>query len=158
MYCEESTMKRILIFGVGLAALSATGPWERLDARARAVDDEKPAIPIRVDASKQAMLKAAKNTYEATRAAYEVGTETLANVFLWSRRWLEAELAVTEDDETELAAFNAHWDRMNQIHGKIKALFGQGVRGGEAEKLHASEFYLAEAEFWLVTSGGSVPR
>ena len=51
-----------------------------------------------------------------------------------------------------------HWQRMHQLHRKVGALYFAGSRGGEAEKYHATEYYLAEAELWLADAGGEVPE
>jgi hypothetical protein len=47
-------------------------------------------------------------------------------------------------------ACREHLARMQELHRKVEALSKQGARGGEAEKLHATQFYVAEAELLLL--------
>ena len=123
------------------------------------VDDDAPGAAAGAAATKarQAMLKAAKKTYGATLVSYQAGKAPFSEVYSWSRRWLEAERLLAKDKDGELAALNDHWKRMNQSYLKIKAWWLGGIKGGEAETFGAAEFYLAEAELWLIEAGGTVP-
>jgi hypothetical protein len=152
-------MKKSLVIVVGLSLLLVGGLRLRLVAHA-AAGDQAPfgSAEAKAHAAQaQAMLDWAEKTYEATNASYQVGTEVFANVYVWSRRWLEAERALAETKDDDLSALLGHWNRTYRLHLKIKALYREGIKGGEAEKYRASEYYVAEAELWLVAAGGTVP-
>lgn len=106
----------------------------------------------------KAMLTAARKTWEATKASYEVGTTTLANLHFWSKQLLLAERALAETKEEDLAAVLSYWKRTKQTYLKIRALFNTGTRGGETDAFAAASYYLAEADLWLLDAGGTVPE
>ncbi|HXT59358.1 MAG TPA: hypothetical protein VN699_12035 [Pirellulales bacterium] len=106
----------------------------------------------------QAMLDAAKAAYKTTQTDYDAGTAVFSDVCAWSRRWLEAELNLAKDRAAEVAVLQDHWKRMKRCYFRIRALNKTGTRGGETQKLHAAEFYVAEAELWLAAAGGAVPK
>jgi hypothetical protein len=104
------------------------------------------------------MLAAAAKTFEATKATYEMGTNTLANLHHWSRQLVLAERALAETKEEDRAALVSYWKRSRQTYLKVRALYNTGSRGGEAEKFSAAAYYLAEAELWIEAAGGTVPE
>lgn len=105
----------------------------------------------------KAMLTAAKKALLATQATYDVGTNTLANLHLWSRHVVLAERALARNKEEELAALVDYWKRSRQTYLKVRALYNTGTRGGEVERFAAAAYYLAEAELWIEAAGGTVP-
>ena len=117
-----------------------------------------PAIAKAHRKQAQAMLDAAKAAYKTTQTDYDTGTAVFSDVCAWSRRWLDAELNLAKDRPAEIAALQDHWKRMKRYYFRIKALNKTGARGGETQKLHAIEFYVAEAEFWLAAAGGALPK
>ncbi len=169
---RESIMKKTLAIVIGLALLAAGGLRVRLVARAAAEEQAQRAavaeeqsrrafgsVAAKAHAERaRAMLDTAKKTYEVTREAYREGTEVFANLYVWSVRWLEAERALAETKDDDLAALRAHWERTKDWYAIVKPLFDRNARGGEPAKLHAAEYYVAEAEFWLVAAGGEVPK
>jgi hypothetical protein len=44
---------------------------------------------------------------------------------------------------------------MRKLHNKVAALGREGAKGGEADKFHATQFYVAEAELLLVEAKGN---
>ena len=104
-------------------------------------------------AAKTAMLEAAKNTLEATKAGYDAGTAPMPDVYVWSQRVAEAERALAKNKRDEIAALMGHWRRMGTLHGKVGALYRAGSKGGEAERFFATKYYLAEAELRLAEAG-----
>lgn len=105
----------------------------------------------------RAMLAAARKTWEATNASYEIGTTTLANVHYWSLRLLLAERALAGTKEQDLAALLDYWKRTKKTYLKVRALYNSGTRGGQAELFGAASYYVAEAELWLLDAGGAIP-
>ncbi len=153
---EDSTMKKsVLIGSVGVLALIGAVEW-RLGARvAGAVDQEVEATRGRLNVDRtllKKMVDDAAKAYEASKASYDVGTEVMSNVYVWSRRWLEAERALAQTDEEEIAALRAHRERMRRLFLLINAFYTAGTRGGETPKFFATKYYLAEADVWLAAA------
>lgn len=99
-------------------------------------------------AQKAALVEAAMKTYRATQTAYDVGTAEIGQVQVWSRRWMDAEsLGATAEEQRQ--AIKRHLDRMKQLLDRVAVLYGMGLKGGESEKLHACEYFVAEAEILL---------
>jgi hypothetical protein len=155
-------MKKSFTFVFALAAILAGAFALNLSAREEASD--RPTTEFGSAMAKahpkqaRAMLGAAQKAVEATKASYDVGTETLTNLHEWSRRLLFAERALADTNEEDLAALLAYWKRTKQTYLKVRALYTTGTKGGEAEKFAAASYYLAEAELWLVAAGGTVPE
>jgi hypothetical protein len=155
-------MFKIPWFAAGAVVLLAGGIELALSARSAEVragangDGARPTTPQYNDAGKK-LLAAAKQIWEETSSEFEFERVTLADVYMWSRRLSEAERIAARDKQGELDALTGHWKRMRTLHNKIQPLFDAAARGGEAHKLHATSFYVAEVELWLVDAGGRVP-
>ena len=154
-------MKTAALVGVFLALLVVGGL--QLESRAReAVDQdaesESPAILAARAKAAEDMLEAAKKTYEATAAGYDAGTAPLADLFIWSRHWLQAEQKLAKAKAERQAALLGHWQRMKKTNEKVAALYRAGSKGGELERYFATKFYLAEAELWLAEAGMLAPQ
>jgi hypothetical protein len=155
--------RSIVALGFGLLAVGALC----VKLVAREADDAKPNAALVLDGpavakahrkQAQAMLDAAKAAYKTTQADYDTGMAVFSEVYEWSRRWLKAELNLANDRPAEIAVLQEHWKRMKRSYFRIKALNKTGTRGGETQKLHAVEFYVAEAEFWLAAADGAIPK
>lgn len=111
-----------------------------------------PAAPKVPPQLAKARLDAARKAYES----YWLRLRNLGNVapepvYVWSRRWMEAQQATGEKD-AERAAVQAHLDRMKElekIFGKV-ALVGQGTQADAS----ATQYYRIEAEIWLSQAKG----
>jgi len=91
---------------------------------------------------------AARKVYESTTAAFDCGMSGDPEpLYVWSRRWLEAELREANATQSK-AAYTAHRDRMKVLNEKIDSRARAGTRGGSSENVAAAEYYLAEAEEW----------
>jgi len=168
---RESVMKKTLVIVIVLALLLAGGLRVRLVARAAAEEQAQRAAAAEEQAKRtfgssaakahaeqaRAMLDTAKKTYEVTRTAYDDGTEVFSNLYVWSVRWLEVERALAETKDADLAALRGHWERTKDWYNDVEPLYRNGARGGEPSKFRAAEYYVAEAAFWLVAAGGTVP-
>lgn len=106
----------------------------------------------------KAMLAAATKAVEATKATYDMGTSTLADLHHWSRQLVLAERALAQSKEEDLAALVDYWKRSKQTYLKVRALYNTGSRGGEIERFAAATYYLSEAELWIEAAGGTVPE
>ena len=85
------------------------------------------------------MVAAAQATLDATRAVYEVGGASLEDVYRWSR-W------VMEADQFSPLSVKKHTELMEQLHRVALAKMKVAAVGGEEHIVHATEYYLAEAE------------
>lgn len=153
---EDSKMKKTLWLAAAAAMLLAGGIELKLVARAAEGQADRPNSPEHEKAV-QLLLETAKQTWDVTAAEYDNGTVTLSDVYVWSRRLLEAERLAARSKDDEIAALARHWKRMHVLFIKTKALFDAGVKGGETQKVKATSFYVAEAELWLIDAGGKAP-
>jgi hypothetical protein len=87
----------------------------------------------------QKMVAAAKESMKTTQAIYEVGRASAEDVYRWSRRVVAAEQFSPE-------AVKAHLALMRGLHARAAAQRRVGAEGGEEHILHATEYYVAEAE------------
>lgn len=92
------------------------------------------------------LIEAAERGFEAARAAYDTDTITLDEVCAWSLRLLSAMEVTARSPDEKVAAAKANLVRFESLRTKIKALFDVGARGGEAEKLALTDYYVADAK------------
>src|SRR5262249_47607468 len=83
------------------------------------------------------------------QAAYDAGTVGLEQLCAWSRRWLQALLDVAKTPDNRIEAYQAYFNRMQQLHEEVAAKYRVGAKGGETDRFCATQFYLAEAKLWL---------
>lgn len=115
------------------------------DAKA---EEGKPAEPA-VEPRHQ-LVKAASRAYDHMTAKWQAGTTTTETVYLWSRRWMEAELATLTkpaDRGQRIEAITKHIARMSEmeergIELKRMTRFFSGV-------LPAMRYYVIEGELML---------
>jgi hypothetical protein len=98
------------------------------------------------DKAAKKMVEEARKAYEANLQAYEAGNVTLEGVYNWSSRWMGAAKGDNFDRVKEMAAVDAHLERMRKLRERVKALHDAAVGGGETDKLAAVDFFIAEAE------------
>ena len=108
-------------------------------------------------------LQAAKKAYQAsvdTMAVKQVGSLLVQfkeiqgptrSGHLWSARWMQSQDDLSETKEQRIAAFVDHQKRMKELLANVKTIVGDG-KGGilRAYEVPAAEWYLAEAELWLL--------
>lgn len=150
---EDSVMKRTIVLAfVGIVALFGVIQWRVGPRSAQAVEQAAEATLRRPTVNRvilQRMTDDAAKTYVATKAGYDVGTAMMSEVYVWSRRWLDAERAMATSDAEDISAVRAHRERMKQLMLKVRALYITGTKGGEMEKFFATKFYVAEADAWV---------
>ncbi|HET6881439.1 MAG TPA: hypothetical protein VFI31_14850 [Pirellulales bacterium] len=145
----------ISIASLVVLMVMAAVDWRPCIRKAHALDqdDETAQANLDVDpAMVEDMAVAAEKTYQATAAGYDMGTEVLANVYVWSRRWLDAERKLAKNEAEDLVALKAHRERMKLLMTKVRALFNLGAKGGEQERYFATRYYLAEANALLAAA------
>jgi hypothetical protein len=117
----------VVIAGLVVAGVISLPSWA-------AEDDGDEALKV-----SENMVVAAQKTLEAKLATFDVGRATLEEVYIWSRRTVEASQYSAESVQRHLAL-------MKDLHKRVIAKNRVGAAGGEEEYLHAAEYYLAEAE------------
>jgi hypothetical protein len=102
----------------------------------------------------KARAAAAQETYEGQvrRHAVDASGPSFESIYVWSRRWLEAEQALATDKAGRLAALQAHLDRMNKWEATKTEQRKQGFVA--AYEVPQARFYRLEAEIWLAEAKG----
>jgi beta-lactamase regulating signal transducer with metallopeptidase domain len=141
----------LLVALTALAAIAPVLPWPSI-ANSLADDEvstelEAASEPLgEPSKAESAVVKAARQGFEAARAAYETDTLPLETLCQWSERLLSAEDHAASIAKDHRAAEQHHLERMKQLQAKVTALFEAGSRGGEAEKKALVDYYVADAE------------
>jgi hypothetical protein len=135
------------VVGIVLAALVSrfTLAW---------ADQDPPATNAK---SATALLEAAKEVYQGYKKQMEAGQSVRAGdnsefLYRWSRRWLEAELAVDKAKNKQIAAYAAHLDRMKGLETKRQSELEVGQVG--RFEVAVAVFFRIEAEQWLNEAKG----
>jgi RNA polymerase sigma factor (sigma-70 family) len=114
-------------------------------------DNTKERIELRVNEKIQALLKEKLETanleQDARMKEFLAGRGTLDFLFAGSRRLLEAQRDMSDKKEDQVAALEAHWQRMKQIEELNKKRFDAGRIG--IQDYAESKYYRLEAEVWL---------
>jgi hypothetical protein len=97
----------------------------------------------------KAQAVAAGKAYENALLRMRAGlanqsAETIETLYLWSRRWMEAEQETNDKKEDRAAAAQAHLERMKKLEDLVKKLHDVGALAGADPA--AAEFYRLEAE------------
>jgi hypothetical protein len=96
----------------------------------------------------KAKVTAAQRTYELLLRNFRESRPPIAELpYRWSCRWLDAQRELSNKKEDEVAAYQAHRERMRDLHRVIKDRFRERYVSVDEET--AGEFYLLEAEIWL---------
>ena len=95
----------------------------------------------------QAKVKAAEAAYKAAAGDYQNGRSDAEKVYLWSRRLAEAQQELSGKKADQVAAVEAHGQRMKGLRKTAEQRYRTG-NAPHAEVLGA-EFYNAEAALWL---------
>jgi len=104
----------------------------------------------------EARIKAARDTYKETEQRMRGGQGLPAELFGWSRRWLDAELALIKDKAARLSALQAHVKRTREVE-RLMHVFARTGQGKYADAT-AATYYRIEAEIMLIEAGGELPK
>jgi hypothetical protein len=129
-------MKRSLLVVAG-GVLALTAAWAAAPDRG-----EGPA-----PGNAKARAAAARMVYEGTLVRYRRDVMFRMDpemVYLWSRRWMEADREVAQTRAARLAAVEGHLARMRDWEKQMTVAKGQGVAA--AMDVAAAEFYRLDAE------------
>ncbi len=99
--------------------------------------------------AKKDRLAAARRTYESTMASYQNSEMKVdpERLYLWSRRWRDAQVSLADADPDRLTALAAHRDRMKDV-SKMTAVLVKAGRALAADEA-AAEYYELEAALLL---------
>jgi hypothetical protein len=137
---------RIVLLPLGLFALGVT-PLSSAPA---------PAPPKVPRGLLEARVKAARDTYQLKLRRLKESQGLPMELPAWSRRWLEAEVALAEKKADRVAAYQAHLDRMKEVERLTHNFARTGQ--GRAEDATGATYFRTEAEIWLIQAGGELPK
>ena len=152
-------MRKLILAAVALALLAVGIVRVDLVAQPRSGAESKKGVAMHYAeraAKQKAMIDAARATYAVTAESYNLGTEVANEVYIWSSYLRSSEVRAAETRQQAARACKEHLDRMLKLHNKVAALQREGARGGEADRFHATQFYVAEAELLLLESQASL--
>ncbi|MBW3595713.1 MAG: hypothetical protein KY475_00395 [Planctomycetes bacterium] len=111
--------------------------------------NELPTLPdsSKPQARRADLVAQAQQVMQLTLAAYRDGRGDAERVYAWSRRLLDAELTLAEEESDKIAALEAHHSRTRTLAQLAKARFQAGQVG--QEDVLVAAYYLAEAELRL---------
>jgi hypothetical protein len=127
-----------VILGASLAILAAA--WLRAAA---------PDVPVKESEELiRAKIAAARKTYEVVWQNNREGIVPFAELaYRWSRRWLEGELELSDKKADQVAARQAHRDRMRQLARITRDRYRNRV--STLDEAAGTDFYVTEAELWV---------
>lgn len=128
--------------------LDAKGIIRYRDVHGKELDTAVDALVKEIE-TRRAKGEAARLVYEAmVKELHEGRGQVNADrLYLWSRRWMEAQRDVSPKKADQVAALEAHRDRMKDLRKTTEQRYKAG-QGSHAEVLSV-DFYIAEAELWL---------
>jgi hypothetical protein len=91
---------------------------------------------------------AARKTYEIMWDYYRDNRTAEEVVYRWSLRWLEAERQLSEKEVDQIAACNAHLERMRELDRLVTKQ--KTARSITIDVTSSVEYYRVEAEFWML--------
>jgi RNA polymerase sigma factor (sigma-70 family) len=125
----------LTVVGTGAGVLALGGRPAEPEASKKAEEapkaDEK-AAQLRMQAAR---LKLARAAYEGYLLRFQFARETEQTVNLWSRRWLQAQLDLSDKKADRDAAFRAHLDRLKKVDEIARARLDLGSYSRPNQKL-----------------------
>jgi hypothetical protein len=109
------------------------------------------AAPPELTTLAKARLKAAQEAYRLVIKAKKEESFDPETIYVWSKRLLEAERGVASNKKGEVAAFQAHLDRMVALEKQANDVWQMHKRQNPKRDAHLAQvtFYRAEADLWL---------
>ena len=135
-------MRTYLLLGIVAAALVCAIPQ-------RPLISAQPTATKTAAASPRSLADAAKAAYESIATEREVDRHNLEDLYVWSQRWLQAELSIATNAQQRLKVYEDHKDRMRDLHDLQAKLHEAGVAGVSHTAICTTKFYLTEAELLL---------
>jgi hypothetical protein len=107
-----------------------------------------PKIPVEL---LEKRVEAARKVYEQNRTRLQNAQGLPAELFGWSERLLEAELALSDKEGVRAKAFRDHFDRTREVE-RLAAGFARAGQGRQADA-DAATYFRLEAEIRLHKEG-----
>jgi len=102
----------------------------------------------------QAKLEAARATFETLWS--QRGFRNVEAPYQWSCRWLEAQRLLSDKKEDQIAALDAHAERMDKLEQLAKELYRDRLT--TVDQVSAAAYYRAEAAAWCAQARQSERR
>jgi hypothetical protein len=96
-------------------------------------------------------VEAARKVYEQKKTRLQSGQGLPAELFDWSERWLDAELALRDKKDERVKALRDHLDRTRELERMMQASARAGL--GVQADVEAATFFRLGAEIRLVKEG-----
>jgi hypothetical protein len=161
----------LLGFALIVATTANDVPAQESPPSKKAESAEKPPKNEAVIALLKTQLQAAQKCYRAAVDSMQVdqvggllvlrGTHPARPdlVYTWSVRWLDAQRELSATKDERIAAFETHQKRMKDLRATVKMVAGTDTGRNDdgilqAWQNSAAEWYLAEAELWLLKERG----
>jgi hypothetical protein len=105
----------------------------------------------------QTRVEAAKKAHALITATYRNGREGKPEeIYTWSVRWLKAQQDLDGKEADRLVALKEHFQRMKELGRQAEDMVKTGIRS--SVDAAAAQYYVAEAEIWLVQAQQSVKK
>jgi RNA polymerase sigma factor (sigma-70 family) len=170
MFVTKMKIAAVLILTVGVFAAGGVLVHRTLTAAPQA--KEQPAPPRQPGAPKaeavtgapprqvpkellEKQLDAARNVFERRQGRIRAGTGLPIELFGWSERWLEAELALSSKKADRLAALKAHVERTRDVDRMMATYAATGL--GKKEDADAATYDRVRAEIRYFQVTGEMP-
>jgi len=127
------------------AVLTTTGPVEKPKQEAGPKEAATTGDP---QALLKARLEVARKGYAEARQLYkQAGRASADQVCTWSYRWLQAQRAISSKKDNQIAALEAHRERLQDLQQRVKTMYQSGLVS--LLEVTTVEFHRLEAELWL---------
>jgi hypothetical protein len=147
-------MKKLILAAAAIALLVVGIVRVELVAQPRSgTESKKERVTVQNAeraAKQKAMIDAARATYNLLIEHHSLGREGPNEVYVWSSYLRTSEARAADSRMQVASACKDHLDRMKRLHAGVKSLSDVAAKGGEADRLHATQFYVAEAELLLL--------
>jgi multidrug efflux pump subunit AcrA (membrane-fusion protein) len=136
-----------------VVAIPGAGPDDKPEKEAgpeeaRDLGDLKALFQARLDAARRAYEEAVKSTQQTRRVAdLIIPLARPQDVATWSLRWLNAQREMSGKKEDQIAALEAHLNRMKELQKRVTEMNKNGL--ASSLEVSAVEFHRREAELWL---------
>lgn len=91
-------------------------------------------------------VNAAEKVYRAVVQEHTSGLLTLDDVYVWSSRWLDSELAIAKTKTAKHNAFSSHYERMKALQKTVQAQVDTGM--ARVTSRLAADYFVSEAQDW----------
>ncbi len=110
--------------------------------------DPKALLEPLLDAARKAYEEAVKGSQQARRAGtVMIPLAKSEDVYIWSVRWLNAQLELNSKKDDRIAALEGHLERMKALQTRVTEMYKAGL--ASSLEVAAVEFHRVQAQLWL---------